>query len=448
MKKLLPIALLLALAACGDATKIIPTQYSKLDGWDADAHAGAYKVFIESCIANQTRPKAWLSKQEGPVGVSDYWQRVCSKAEENPQPSNERARAFFEENFTPYKIETESKPKGVHTGYYEPILKGSLKKHAPYLTPVYGMPEEAYRRFTREEIEAGALKGHAPVLLYVEDPVMLFFLHIQGSGKIRLPNGELIGLQYAGQNGQQFVPIGRAMKEQGILTEVSMQGIRDWLHQHPSERDALMNTNPSFVYFKLSPGNEMAKGALGLPLTPLRSIAVDDDRAAYGVPTFLDTYITEFQSGRQLPLKRLMVSQDTGGALHGPHRADIFFGRGEVEEWQAGHQNAKGNVYWLLPVAEGMQLKDGEPLSDEELLQLQEKKILQQLPVEAAPVEATPSIETPSEMPSASPPETPAAPAIEKPMSEFPTVAPAAGEADAAPVSDPTDPNDPNFVAP
>ncbi len=398
--QLLVILTLLALTACGDATKITPTTYSALDGWNEDAHAAAYKLFADSCAVNENKTRAWQSKSEGPVGVRQNWDRVCGIAAQNPEPSNEAARAFFEANFTPYKVETESKPKGTHTGYYEPVLKGARKKHAPYLTPVYGMPEEAYRHFTRAEIEGGALAGHAPVLLYVEDPVMLFFLHIQGSGKVRLPDGSLIGLQYAGQNGHAFVPVGRVMKERGILTEVSMQGIRDWLRANPDQAPELMNTNPSYVYFKLSPGDEMAKGALGLPLTPLRSIAVDDDRAAYGVPTYLDTYVTDYETHGQVPLKRLFVSQDTGGALHGPHRADIFFGRGEVEEWQAGHQNAHGNTYWLLPVDAGVQLRDGTPLTDDELLQLEEQKMLQQ---KAMPQPLSPPAEPAATLPPSEP---------------------------------------------
>jgi membrane-bound lytic murein transglycosylase A len=243
------------------------------------------------------------------------------------------------------------------------LLRGSRKRVAPYLTPVHGVPDDLGSRkpyYSREEILAG--KSNAPVLLYVDDPVMLFFLHIQGSGKVQLTDGSMVGLQYAGQNGYSYVPIGRILKERGELPKPTMQGIRDWLHAHPDQADAVMNTNQSYVFFKLSPGDEYAKGALGIPLTPLRSIAVDDDRAAYGVPTYLDTYMTEFNGSGQVALKRLFVSQDTGGALKGPGRADIFFGRGEQEEWQAGHQNQQGTTYWLLPVAEGMKLYDGLPV--------------------------------------------------------------------------------------
>ena len=415
MKKLiLSLGLLLLLSACGDATKILPTTYSKLDGWGDDQHAAALKVFADSCAVNDKRSNAYQSKTEGAIGVRQHWERVCSIAEQNREVSDADARHFFESNFTPYKIETESKPKGTLTGYYEPILKGSKKRGAPYLTPVYGVPSDLVKPYyTREEIVRGAIKGKAPVLLYVDDPVMLFFLHIQGSGKVRLPDGSLVGLQYAGQNGREFVPIGRVLKERGELPTPSMQGIRDWLHDHPRERDEVMNMNPSYVFFKLSPGDEMAKGALGLPLTPLRSVAVDDDRAAYGVPTYLDATMTQFNSTRQEPLKRLFVSQDTGGALHGPHRNDIFFGRGEQEEWQAGHQNAQGNVYWLLPVAEGVTLKDGQPVvekSKEELLnEPKNPTVPPLLPIEEVTPEATPE-EAPVDMPADAAPVAPPSP--------------------------------------
>jgi membrane-bound lytic murein transglycosylase A len=364
MKQLLaPLVLLLTLTACGDATKIIPTAYSNLDGWGSDSHATAFKVFADSCTVNATRKNAYQSKAEGPVGVRENWQHVCRVASDLGQPSDDEARQFFERNFSPYKVETESKSTGLHTGYYEPLLNGSKTRGAPYLTPVHGVPADLGSRkpyYSRAEILAGA--GNPPVLLYVDDPVMLFFLHIQGSGKVRLTDGSMVGLQYAAQNGYSYVPIGRILKERGDLPHPSMQGIRDWLRANPDQADEVMNTNPSYVFFKLSAGDEYAKGALGIPLTPLRSIAVDDDRAAYGVPTYLDTTMTEFNSSRQVPLKRLFVSQDTGGALKGPGRADIFFGRGEVEEWQAGHQNQQGKTYWLLPVAEGIKLNDGMPV--------------------------------------------------------------------------------------
>jgi membrane-bound lytic murein transglycosylase A len=401
MKKFLVTLTLLLLAGCaGDATKLTPTTYNALDGWGDDAHAAAYQLFTDSCGVNAARKNAYRAKAEGAVGARENWNRVCRIAEQNPAPSNEMARQFFESNFTPYKVETESKSTGTLTGYYEPILNGSRQPRPPYLTPVHGVPNDLGSRkpyFTREEIVAGALKGRAPVLLYVDDPIMLAFLHIQGSGKVKLPDGSLVGLQYAAQNGHPFVPIGRVLKERGELPKPSMQGIRDWLRANPNEAEEVMNMNPSYVFFSLAPGDEMARGAIGLPLTPLRSIAIDDDRAAYGVPTYIDTYVTEQGSSNQLPLKRLFVSQDTGGALKSPHRGDIFFGRGEREEWQAGHQNAQGNVYWLLPVAEGVMLRGGAPMSDEEKREaLKEQSTVS--PINDA-VPTAPDIDVPAESP-------------------------------------------------
>ena len=394
MKNILACLALTLLCACGggDATKLTPTTYSALSGWGNDAHAEAFKLFTDSCTVSASKTKAYTAKEEGPVGVRKNWERVCSAAQQQPEPTNDTARQFFENNFTPYKVETESKPTGTLTGYYEPIINGSRIRKAPYLTPVYGVPRDLHKPyFTREEIEAGALKDRAPVLLYVDDPVMLFFLHIQGSGKVRLPDGSLVGLQYAAQNGQKFIPIGKLLKDRGEVSQLSMQSIRDWLHAHPAERNEVMNTNPSYVFFKLAPGDEMAKGAQGIPLTPLRSLAIDDDRAAYGVPTYLDTTITDYHSGGQVPFQRLFVSQDTGGALHGPHRGDIFFGRGTQEEWQAGHQNAQGNVYWLLPVNDGVHLRDGVPMQQSDLDLLQQ----QPMPASAPELTGAPAAEQP-----------------------------------------------------
>lgn len=346
--------LLTALAACSDATKITPARYNDLNGWTEDHHAAAFTVFADSCATNLKRKNPWQSREEGPVGVRANWERACNAATLLGEPDDFTARQFFETYFAPYRVETESQPQGLMTGYYEPIIRGSKVRKAPFLTPVYGVPSDLGKRkpyFTREEIENGALKGRAPVLLYVDDPVLLFFLHVQGSGKVRLPDGSMIGLQYAGQNGYSYVSIGRILRDRGELQTVSLQTIRDWLLSHPDEMASVMNENPSFVFFKFGPGDRAAKGALGLPLTPMRSIAVDDDRAAYGVPTYLDTTQSAYRTGTQIPLRRLFVSQDTGGALKDPHRADIFYGQGDIAEWQAGHQNSRANVFWLLPLA-------------------------------------------------------------------------------------------------
>lgn len=342
----------LLLAGCEEPTVLVPATYAELPGWKTDRQSEAYRLFVESCEANEARGRAYHTRRGEPIGDAALWMETCDAAYRFPNPTDEEARGFFERQFVPWKVTTASRPLGLVTGYYEPLLHGSMKRQGKFQTPVYGVPKDLVRGkpyLTREAIEAGQLKGRAPTLLYVDDPVMLFFLHIQGSGKVRLNDGGLVGLQYAAQNGHAFVPIGRVLKDAGDIEAASMQSIRDWLYANPERAAEVMNQNPSYVFFKLSPGDEMAKGALGVPLTPLRSVAVDDDRAAYGVPTYIMTEHHDFFTRSPTPLERLFMSQDTGGALHGPNRIDLFFGRGDEAEWEAGHQSARGAVYWLLP---------------------------------------------------------------------------------------------------
>ena len=354
MRRLVAIAGLLLLAGCaswGDPyrAQLSEVSYDDLPGWSQDHHAEPYRMFVESCRVKAKRANFYTTRTGEPVGVPDGWRKSCAAAARLENPTDEEARGFFEANFTPYRVKMPANSLGRLTGYYEPLLHGSLRREGRYQTPVYGIPRGGAPYPSRAEIEAGALKGRAPVLLYVEDPVMLFFLHIQGSGKVRLPDGRIIGLQYAGQNGHNYWAIGRTLKDEGRLEQVTLQTIRAWLYANPEEAQRIMNTNPSYIFFKLSPGTEMARGALGIPLTPGRSLAVDDERAAYGVPTYIATRTQERGHFWSRPFRRLMVSQDTGGAIIGANRGDIFFGRGEDEEWQAGHQNSHGKVFWLLP---------------------------------------------------------------------------------------------------
>lgn len=342
--------------ACGpvvyDYRPIIePANFSDLRGWQEDDLRIPYRMFAASCKAALARNPAYATRQQVPVGHYAGWQRTCQLANTSSEVTIEEARDFFEREFTPYRITTSYNEKGRFTGYYEPLVFGSYEKTAQFSVPVYALPPQGVRGYSRAEIEAGALRGKAPVLLYVNDPVMLFFLHIQGSGKVKLPDGTLIGLQYAGQNGHSYVPIGRILKARGDLEEVSLQTIRQWLYHHPDQAVALMQENPSYIYFKLAPGDTYPKGALGVPLTAGRSLAIDDDQAVYGLPIYIDTETVGVGGPQGAPLRfrRLMIAEDTGGAILGAHRGDIFFGRGAVAEYQAGYQNALGEVYWLLP---------------------------------------------------------------------------------------------------
>ena len=355
MRRFLALAALCLTTACGlsDATVLTPVPYSQLRGWQQDQQSESLKLFTDSCAKLEAKSHPWRDKDGDSIGDLHGWYDACHAAAQLPPVNDDQARAFFEQHFDPYHVTTEREPQGHITGYYEPLLQGSRKRGGPFQVPVYGVPS-GDRHFSREEVDNGALKGRAPILLFVDDPVMLFFMHTQGSGKVRLPDGTLIGLQYAAQNGYSFIPIGKPMKDAGMIDTISMQSIRDWLRAHPDQAAQVMEQNPSFIYFKFGPGDEYAKGAIGIPLTPARSIAIDDDRAAYGVPTYIDTTrpLNDGHYGTA-PFQRLFVSQDTGGALHGPHRADIFYGRGAVEEWSAGHQNTRAEVYWLLPKMPG-----------------------------------------------------------------------------------------------
>lgn len=356
MHRLLALAAIFLLAACAgepsDQTELTAVEFDTLPGWAYDHQAEVLPVFAQSCRANASRANAWTTKLGESIGHGQGWQRACSAAQLPTDGSDEAARVFFETYFTPYRVTTEREPMGQLTGYYLPLLQGSLRPDAQFRFPVYGVPPgyvKGQPMFSRAEIEAGALAGKAPVLLYIDDPVMLFFVHIQGSGKVLLRDGSIVTIQYAAQNGHSYVAIGKPMREMGYLEEVSLQTIRDWLYQHPEQAPSVMNLNPSYIFFTLNAAETTAKGAMGLSLTPLRSVAIDDDRATYGVPTYISTTHPNYYTQMDEPLNRLLVAQDTGGALHGPHRGDIFFGIGAQAEWAAGHQNTRGEVYWLLP---------------------------------------------------------------------------------------------------
>lgn len=356
MRHIFASLLLLSLAACatggGDPNKLelAATDFAAIPGWAQDRHARAFGPFAESCRVNAKRSAYYQSRTGVGYGDPEGWRKACAAATHLQNPTDEEARLFFETHFTPFRATTEASKKGLTTGYYEPLLHGSMTRTAEYNVPVYGVPHN-YKRptYSRAQIENGALKGKAPVLLYVNDKVMLFFLQIQGSGKVRLNDGRMVGLQYAAQNGHGYVPIGRVLKERGELEKVSMQTIRDWLKANPYKADEVMNQNPSYIFFKLASGEEYAKGALGIPLTPSRSVAVDDDRTPYGLPIYIATKINDPKKLFAQPFRKLTVAQDTGGAILGPIRYDIFFGRGERAEWKAGHQNTPGEIYWLLP---------------------------------------------------------------------------------------------------
>jgi membrane-bound lytic murein transglycosylase A len=260
------------------------------------------------------------------------------------------------------------------TGYYEPQLNASRTKHGKFQTPVYAPPDDlvnvdlgAFRPKLRGEHIAGRVQDNrlipyatrsdidakglpqARVLFYTDDPVAAFFLHIQGSGRVRFDDGTLVRISYAAQNGRQYTPVGHILLARGALTRenISLQSIRTWLQAHPSAAREVMENNASYVFFKEDVlGDPMlgAKGSEGVPLTPNGSIAVDPRLHAFGIPFYLSTTLSDGQ-----PLHALFIAQDSGGAIRGPVRGDVYFGTGDKAETLAGQMKQSGQFYVLLP---------------------------------------------------------------------------------------------------
>ncbi len=256
----------------------------------------------------------------------------------------------------PYRAVNGDTDQGLFTGYYEPLLRGSWYPYGSYTIPIYRLPPEAALVNgraaplpSRAQIEAGALAGRGLELLWVDDPTDAFFLHIQGSGQVAMADGSLVRVAFAGKNGHSYFPIGAELVRRGEVPreQMSMQAIRWWLATHPAEAPGLMALNGSYVFFRLIDG-EGPVGAQGVPLTPGRSMAVDPAFVPYGVPLWLDT--TDPAAGNA-PLRRLVVAQDTGGAIKGPIRGDLFWGSGEEAGAVAGSMKQQGRWYLLLPKA-------------------------------------------------------------------------------------------------
>ncbi len=262
------------------------------------------------------------------------------------------------------------------TGYYEPLLDGSRQRSERFDVPLYRKPDDIieidlerfHDRFEgqtisgrltadsfepyyeRAEIAAGALTGRGLEVVWVDDAVEAFFLHIQGSGRVRLAEGGEMRVGYAGQNGRPYYAIGRELVARGEMTleQVSLQSIRAWLAAHPSEAHAVMAVNPSYIFFRQLDG-EGPIGSLGVPLTPRRSLAVDAAHLPLGAPLWLDATAPRADGSGDAPLRRLMVAQDTGGAIRGAVRGDVFWGHGAAAEAIAGRMKHPGRLWILLP---------------------------------------------------------------------------------------------------
>ncbi|WP_412564851.1 murein transglycosylase A [Thalassobius sp. MITS945101] len=303
-------------------------EFQDLEGWDEDDHASALQVFLNTCM-DMDQP--------------DY-AALCSVAEtiENP-------RAFFELFFRPVLIEETGKD-ALFTGYFEPELDGSLAPSARYRYPVYAKPREAKGQWlTREQIETGdTMKGRGLEIAWVDDPVELFFLQIQGSGRIRLPSGAHIRVGYGGNNGHKYRSIGQELIRRGIYKshQVSAQVIQNWVRRNPVDGNELLRHNPSYVFFRkvtrVSP-EQGPLGAMNRSITALRSVAVDPKYTPLGAPVWVE-------KDGEGPMRRLMIAQDTGSAIKGAQRADVFFGTGDTAGKAAGRLRDPGRMMVLMPI--------------------------------------------------------------------------------------------------
>lgn len=337
-------------------------EWRDVDGWGEDDLTAAWGAWMQSCK---------------PLEKKELWRAACEASARLAKPTSANIRALLQEHFTPYRLHNEDgSDGGLITGYYQPLLKGSRKSSELYRYPLYKRPDDmvavelgeahpdlAFRRlrgrlvngklgpyYSRGEIELKQSPLAGQELLWVDDIIDLFFLQIQGSGLVQLDSGESVHVGYADQNGHRYESIGRVLIQKGELTadQASMQGIKSWARNNLDKLRDLLNSNPSYVFFReLPPGLSGPLGALGVPLAAQRSIAVDPRYVPLGAPVFLSTT----QPNSSEPLRRLMLAQDTGGAIKGGVRADFFWGAGFEAGRQAGAMKQQGKMWVLMPKA-------------------------------------------------------------------------------------------------
>jgi membrane-bound lytic murein transglycosylase A len=345
-----------------DRLVLEPVGFSALPDWGTDRLAEVVPALTRSCQRVLSLPTDRAVGESGIGGVAGDWSGPCGALGRADPKAPGALQAYFESWFEPYRVTAGGRADGLFTGYYEAELKAAKRPGARFRYPIHGKPKDlvfndAGREvgrwfdgrlipyYTRREIEAGVAKGQAPELLWAEDPVDLFIMQIQGSGRATLDDGTVVRLGYAAHNGHTFVGIGRILQDRGVIgpSDMSMQAIRTWLRANPQQARNLMWENPRYIFFRIVQG-EGPIGAQGVPLTAGRSLAVDPRYVPLGVPLWLDTVEP---SGR--PLRRMMVAQDTGGAIKGPIRGDFYWGTGEPALEQAGRMRSRGSYYVLLP---------------------------------------------------------------------------------------------------
>lgn len=357
-----------------------PARFSDLKGWGNDDMQGMMNAYRTSCtrILKKSADADFMPSDKR-FGTYGAWQSACRTAQTIDADNPAAVRSFFETSFDVMQASAGGNTNGLFTGYYESTLHGSRTRGGVYQTPLLGMPDDLvmvdlgeFRPELKGQRIAGRVKGNKlkpyedraaivagklpsaqiKPLVWLDNPYDAFFVQVQGSGTVHLAEGGTMRLGYAGQNGYPYKAIGRELVARGIYSkdEVSMESIRLWMTQNPESADDLMNSNPSYVFFSetTDTADKLAgpKGAEGVALTAQRSLAIDHSKIPYGLPVFLDA---TYNDDAQTPIRRLMMAQDTGGAIRGAVRGDFFWGGGARAEQMAGPMKARGGYYFLIP---------------------------------------------------------------------------------------------------
>jgi membrane-bound lytic murein transglycosylase A len=350
------------------------SSFSQLPNWGNEDFVDLAQAYNRSCERILRKDSQQLFGVSEKFGKAQEWQIACRKfAKVNPTKRDE-IKQFFEENFMPYAVAAGTEGEGLFTGYYEAALKGSRTREGSYQYPLRSRPDDLvmvqlgdFREELKGQRIAGRVKNgnlkpyetHAEInagklppeqdkiLVWVDSPIDAFFVQIQGSGVVALNDGGLMRIGYAGQNGHPYYAVGRELVKNGELTKenVSMQSIRNWMQNNPDKARYLMETNKSYVFFE-EVKSEGPKGGEGIGLTPMRSLAIDHSIIPYGLPVWLSA---DHPIPSQGELNRLMITQDTGGAIRGPVRGDFFWGYGTQAEKLAGDMKSQGRYWFLLP---------------------------------------------------------------------------------------------------
>lgn len=339
-------------------------SFAALPGWEDSRPATALAAFRRSCLSI-------------PRG-RERWADACSAAVPVPKDDEDAARKFFERWFYAFRVHNGSDDKGLFTGYYEAEIEASRERTKDYRYPIFGRPRGA-RRLPRKLIEACAddwvrameadrapsgaqacrIVRSWPVLMWAKRRVDLFVAEIQGSARVKLADGTTTRIGYHAQNGHGYVAIGSLLIKRDIMEaeDMSMQAIREWILENPEKGAELMHGNPSYIFFREREKNKDEigpRGAIDVPLTPGHSIAVDPRYIPLGAPLWLDTTFPRGPKERRenkepIPLRRMLIAQDTGGAVKGTVRGDVYWGTGEEALTMAGHMKEQGRYFLLMP---------------------------------------------------------------------------------------------------